>query len=87
MKLSISGSSNFVGKNALNGTQKRPPTKLQPFKVRRKQGNIVAEAKMRPGRKKCFCKISEAFFAFKTQILCLQHMLRGGVNEESLGKH
>ena len=33
----------------------------QKCKGRRKRGNIVAEAKMRPGRKKCFCKISKAF--------------------------
>ena len=51
----------------------------------RKQGNIVAEAKMRPGRKKRFWKISKAFFAFKTQVLCLQHMLRGAQTRNHLG--
>ena len=34
---------------------------------------------------KCFWKILKAFLAFKTQISCLQHMLRWGANEESLG--
>ena len=47
----------------------------------RKRGNIVAEAKLHPGRKKCFWKISKAFSAFKTQILCLKHMLLVGANE------
>ena len=36
---------------------------------------------------KMFRKLSKAYFAFKKQILCLQHMLRWGANNESLGKH
>ena len=60
---------------------------IRSCKGRRKQGNTVAEAKMRPGHKKCFWKISKAFFASKMKILCLQHMLRGETNEESLRKH
>ena len=39
--------------------------------------NWVQDAKI------CFWKISEAYFAFKTQILCLQHMLRGVANKET----
>ena len=42
---------------------------------------------MRPERKKCFWKISKEFVAFKTQILCIQHMLRWnhlGNTEETL---
>ena len=52
-----------------------------------KRGNTVAEAKLRPGRKKCFWTISKAFLAFKTQILCPQLMSREDANEESFGKH
>ena len=44
----------------------------------RKLENIAAEAKLRSGRQKYFWKISTTFFAFKTQILYLQHMLWGG---------
>ena len=36
---------------------------------------------------KMFLENFKSIFASKTQILCLQHMLRGGANEESLGKH
>ena len=61
-------------------------TALLP-KGQRKQGNIVAEAKLCPRCKKCFWKISKTYFDFKTQILCLQHMLRGGGNEEAFVKH
>ena len=82
-----------AGANAANGkmpfnifvSSSSLTLKLQKLKGRRKRGNIVAEAKMRPGRKKCFWKISKAFFASKTQILCLQHMLHRGANEDHLG--
>ena len=46
-------------------------------KGRRKRGSIVAEAKLRPGRQKCFWRISKTFYASKTQSLCPEHMLRG----------
>ena len=71
----------------LNRVKQELPSTSDVAKGWRKQGNIVVEAKMHPGRKKCFWKISKAFFASKMQILCFQHMLHGRANEESLGKH
>ena len=50
-------------------------------KGQRKRENIVVETKLRQRRKKYFWKISKTYFAFKTQILCLQHMLHAVANE------
>ena len=54
-------------------------------KRHRKQGNITINTNFHPSSKTCFWKISKTFFAIRTQVLCLQHILCGGTNKETFG--
>ena len=47
--------------------------------------DITAETKLHPGSQNVFGKFQKHFFAFKTQILCLKHVLLGDANDETLG--
>ena len=60
-------------------TKKKKTLQGKITKGRRKRENIVTAAKLLPGRKKCFWKISKTLFAFNTQVLCLQEKLRGSI--------
>ena len=57
------------------------------IKVDTNKETLLRKQKCVEDAKNVFEKFQKHFFAFKTQILCLQHMLHAGANEESLGKH
>ena len=57
------------------------------FKVDANEETLLQKQHRVQKAKKGFWKISKTFFALKSQILCLQHVLRGGANEEAFEKH
>ena len=54
-------------------------------KGRRKQGNIVAEAKLRPGRKKCFWKMSKTFLVSRRRFCVFNICCVGAQTRNHLG--
>ena len=47
----------------------------------------LLQKQLQEAKKYFFWKISKIVFAFKTQVLCLQHVLSEGANEKTFAKH